>query len=145
MSHIVETETLLQTLPALIKGLLGLMARERQDVLPSATGLANVIEATLRHTPEALVEHLDPLLSNVHTYLCALPRTSPVVEQIQSALLRSIELLGTKFTDQVVSFLQKMLENKNPAVKVGTLVAFKHIVVKLGMRSLLHLKTNFVR
>ena len=45
-----------------------------------------------------------------------------------SELLRCFEILARRFTDNVVTFLQRSLDTREPAIRAGTLSIFKHVV-----------------
>jgi hypothetical protein len=135
MCHIIETEHLNELLKSILAGLLGMMKREvKGEQLSVSSGLRNVIYVVVRDCSASLTEHLEPLMRELMSHLpnaIRIADTSPKAEQNLNELLKCFEVIGTQFTDQVVSFLQKHVETKDPLLKITVLRAFRHIISTL--------------
>lgn len=67
-------------------------------------GLQNIIAATIRKSPDSLIEHLEILLLNTHQFLInaiKMESTYPKSEQNQLELMKTFEVIANQYTDQV--------------------------------------------
>jgi hypothetical protein len=132
MSHIIETEHLLALLTKIITDMVALMKKEaREDQLPVTIGLQNVVAATIRKNSPALQEHLNVLLTNTHQFMInsiKMESTYTKSEQNQLELMKTFEVIAIEYTDQVITFLQKLIETKE-ASRIATLRALRHVIV----------------
>lgn len=135
MCAIIDTQQLLALVPKLVLLYLKFLKNEAKsgDQLAITQGLVTLLDVCVRDIPNSLDEHLDSLLTTIHLYICKLPSKSdkPQVMKNCNEMLRCIEILGRKFTDQVLTFLQRNLESKDLDVKVGSLDIIKHIVSRV--------------
>jgi hypothetical protein len=129
MSHIIEVEHLTQVLDTVLKGQIKLLQSE-SDKLPISTGISNIIQATLRNSPESLEQYVDTLMNTLHPYLCVQPKEKDEIYQKNlNSFLKSFEALAKHYTDRVIAFLQKKVEEKEAPKRIGTLICFKHLVM----------------
>jgi hypothetical protein len=99
------------------------------------TGLQNLLYVASKTLPELLIEHLDLIFTSVHALLAAAIKAEPpntkVPEKNHQELIKIFEYMGGPYMDQVMTFLQKHVESKEPLLRVVTVRIFRHLASTL--------------
>jgi hypothetical protein len=135
MTAVLSPDHFQQQLPKLIQGFVNAYKKEKEEThLALTQGLYNVlVVATKDHS--TLLESLNLLptvLNLLHPQVCSPANlTHPHQMKNHNELLRCFEVVGSVFTDQVLTFLLQRIQHKDQRIKEGTLHVLRHLITRL--------------
>ncbi|KAK3886737.1 hypothetical protein Pcinc_009116 [Petrolisthes cinctipes] len=129
MSHLLPKEKLEELAGLVVTTILSLY-RKTSSPFTLTSSLALIMDAVLKkQLTEGLKFHVDQLLSSLFSQVCVLPNyTEPSTVKNHYEVLRSYELLGSQYTENVMTHLLQRIENASHMQRVGALVVAKHLI-----------------
>jgi hypothetical protein len=135
MAAVMSPDQFQQQLPKLIHGLANEYKKEKEDKhLAITQSLYNILVVATKDRSTMLESlNLLPFILNLlHPLVCSPANlTNPQQLKNHNELLRCFEVVGSVFTDQVLTFLMQRVLSKDQRVKEGTLHVLRHLINRL--------------
>lgn len=136
MSSIMRIESYNIQVPRIVPALLEMYRKETEaDFLPITQSICSVLTVGCEDNNSVLAPFLNQLMADLHILACRpINYNEPASIKNHNELLRCFEVLGRRYTDELINFLLRQMENKKPGdthIKDGTINIIKHLVTRL--------------